>query len=269
LKLRNGEWGPDTPWRQGHVLAPDCVKQLLGLEDPPDAETIAVIASHDCDLAQSPDSEPYCEVMIGHSVERQDGNFAWAKSARQLHLPFTAGEIKLVAALNANQRKLIKKTDLADHKPAPKVLLTPNERTIFQMWLASRYRRAAFPDEFVRRLSARPANLAEKLTKILAATEDHIVAIFFDLDKGTEIERAGTEDAYELTILLVYSTEGDPGVSLKTATQAAKAIKELFQKTYRKDGKWHDVELRDVFPISEEGVTLRQSRMINDGMLII
>jgi hypothetical protein len=51
----------------------------------------------------------------------------------------------------------------------------------------------------------------------------HLVAIFFDVDEGRELERKGPDDRYMLGIDLLYTTESDPVAALSAAEQAASA----------------------------------------------
>jgi len=256
-----GEWRRDTLWRQGHVLSSETAEQL-GFNARDSEEIAVVVISHDCDLAQLVEVEKWCEAIIGRVRDSVDGNFAWAKNARCLHLPFTDGATKLVIELSATEKILIEKASLADHQPCVTVRLAPNELTILQKWLGARYRRASFPDEFERRLKAKPGKAFEKLTDILARTGDHIVAVFCDLDRGRNEERNGPDDLYELTIYVLHSAEDDPAKSLNVATKACKEITEAFQKAFKTGGKWQNIELRGAFPISEEGMTVRQSRKL-------
>jgi hypothetical protein len=151
----------------------------LGLSLPIEGvETLVLVISHDCDLAQDDLSlEPDCEVIVGKVVDVQDGNYAWAKNTRKLHLSFSGGSVQLVGEFVATDKRTIDKTVLADHRPVKNVRPDPDELTILQGWLSVRYRRAAFPDEFQLRMGA----VKDKLAGILKGTGDNIAAIFLQL----------------------------------------------------------------------------------------
>lgn len=257
-----GEWLRTTLWRQGHVLNPEVAKALGLVDRDSSAEFLVVMASHDCDLAQTPDVDPQYEMIVGRVIDEADGNYTWAKSPRRLHLPMTGGELSVVGDFHATEKRQVSKEQLADHAPLDKVKPSVGELTILQSWLAARYRRVAFPDEFERRMKEKPGNAFEKLTKILAPAQSSIVAIFFDLDRGKSVERSGAEDTYELTVILLHSAGDDPDASLKAANVAAKAIRELLRKVFLVDGVWKNVELRDVYVMSEDGMTVRQARLL-------
>ena len=58
------EWGLDTPWRQGHTLTSKS-SVALGLIPAEAADSkLAIVISHDCDLAQPPGSESQVEIIV-------------------------------------------------------------------------------------------------------------------------------------------------------------------------------------------------------------
>ena len=135
------EWNRDTPWRQGHLLGNDAI-EALGLHHAvaPD-QTLAIVASHDCDLAQAPEGEPVVEVVVGLLVTDKDGNCTHAKNARKLHVEFVGAAV-FWAEFEATAKLSVKKRALNDFVPRPEAHLSPENQAIFQMWLASRYRRS-------------------------------------------------------------------------------------------------------------------------------
>src|SRR5271163_1441769 len=129
-----GGWGRDTPWRQGHILAAETASKLDIAHPENDAETVVLVISHDCDLAYHDlGIEPNCEVMVGRSVEKLDGNCSWGKNARKLQLPFTGGSLPLIAEFLATSRQTIPKAFLDGHEPAANVRLTYGELTGLQI----------------------------------------------------------------------------------------------------------------------------------------
>ena len=192
------EWGRETPWRQGHLVSDEAIS-VLGLRNSGnlDASTAVVIATHDCDLAQSPDSEPDVEVIVGCFLSKGevDGNFTHAKNARKLHIEFIGADSPTLVPMEATSKRKISKDTLGGFFPQAELRLSPENYPIFQMWLASRYRRSAFPDEFERRLT-RVTKVSDKISKILKPLGDQIVGIFFDVDDGIESTREGSDDTY-------------------------------------------------------------------------
>src|SRR5271166_411944 len=86
---------------------------------------------------------------------------------------------------------------------------------ILQRWLAARYRRSAFPDEFDRRLER--TGVRDRLSKILKSAGTLVAAIYFDVDQGEEISRTGPDDPYTLAIYLLFSTDADPQAAEREA----------------------------------------------------
>jgi hypothetical protein len=252
-----GEWGGQTPWRQGHILPDDAIDILfpkarrLGFD-------VALVISHDCDLAQLPGAEPRVEIILGKWIDKLDGNYSFAKNARRLHLSFTNGDAPLHVDILTIQKTAIEKKQLADFRPYDAVRLTPEERSILQRWLSMRYRRSAFPDEFNRRLES--AGVRERLVKILRPLGSIIVAMYVDIDKGEEVNREGEDDPYNLLIYLLYTVENDLE-GLEKAQATADSIGKLFRDKFYKSATrtWKNVELEGCIPISDQAMTYAES----------
>ncbi len=253
------QWQRNTPWRQGHILTAESAK-ALGIAHPrsPD-DTIVIVISHDCDLAQPPENEPNCEIVVARTIGNADGNLAAAKNPRRLHLPFTAGAVSVLADLDVLDKTTIAKDRLADHLPAENVRLNADERATLQSWLSARYRRAAFADEFDRRLKQGKGKFFDKFAGIIKKTGLHLLAVYFEI---TPEDDAPEGTPYNLSIDLVYSVADDPEVALAAATEAANALKELFAKTYCENGKWDGIELIDCWPTSADAITVHQARLL-------
>ncbi|HDZ8828508.1 TPA: hypothetical protein ACSP1Z_000538 [Aeromonas hydrophila] len=239
------DWGRDMPWRQGHLLDEEAII-ALGIANKDDVHHFAVIvATHDCDLAQSTEAEPEIELIIGKKIEKPDGNNTYAKTARKLHIKFDC-DTEYWCEFEACKKRTIQKALLAPHNPRDTVNLSIENKTIFQVWLASRYRRSAFPDEFEQRLKT--AKLIDKIARVLKPLGEKISAILFDLDDGEEHQRVGEEDIYDLCIFLMYSDGAED-----EANKAAENIDSLFKKAfYNKEEKlWKNIQVRECKAKSE------------------
>jgi len=256
------EWQRDNLWRQGFILNSDSVKALDLVHSKSPDDTVVVVISHDCDLAQLSDTEPICEVIVGCPVEEPSGDFTNAKNIRRLHLTFSAGSVKLAAEFHATNKRQIDKTVLAGHQPATNVRLTPAELTILQTWLSVRYRRSSFADEFDRRIKDKGAKFYDRFVKIIKATGSNLLAVLFDVDSGQELNRSGADDPYALSIYLLFSVAEDPAAAEEAAVSAAKEISALFAKSYFINGKWENIELRECEPISEGSMSVYQWRLL-------
>jgi hypothetical protein len=260
------EWIRNFPWRQGNLLTAETVTAInLSHPNYPD-DTVVIIATHDCDLAQLPDKEPYIEVIIGRRIQNLDGNNTYAKSSRTLHIAFEGSE-PMLAEFVITDKCNIDKTILADFAPEPGFKLSPPYLSTFQLWLASRYRRSAFPDSFERRM--KETGLAAKIAKAVKQYGEMITAVFFDVDEGQEIPRATPDDVYVLDIMLLHETTPDLNAAENAANTVKKAIEQAFKsKLYGASSRgWHNIELRYVDVISEETLTYRQSKLLRKWRL--
>lgn len=255
------QWNRDTPWRQGHLLDSNATIALgLSHTEAPE-HTLVIIASHDCDLAQTPNLEPMIEVVVGRLVTDKDGNLTHAKNARKLHIEFT-GTTAFWAEFEATAKIYIDKLKLNELTPRADAQLSPENRATLQMWLASRYRRSAFPDEFERRLT-KEAKLAEKITKAVKPHGGLIAGIFFDVDEGADLTREGPDDTYTLDITILHSADLDFDAAEKAAETAARDIEKAFRdKLYVPTKTWQHIELRSCEPVSESVLTYQQFRQL-------
>jgi hypothetical protein len=246
-----------TLWRQGHTLTNEAAVGL-GLVRPDEIATaLVIVISHDCDLTQCSEVEPCVETIVGHRIAAADGNFTHAKNPRQLHLPCEENGATVYLDLRARDKRSISKEDFAAHQPNGVITVAPRECSVLQRWLAARYRRAAFPDEFERRLQE--TGLYKRIAKIIEPLGMHLVAIFFDVDEARGIERDGADDLYTLGVYLLYSTEHDPTAALGAAADAVQAISAAFRDKCFVHQGWRNIELVACEPISDTAMTYAMS----------
>jgi hypothetical protein len=244
-------WGRNTPWRQGHALTTKS-SVALGLvpEEGADSKLVIVI-SHDCDLAQLPDSEPCIEIIVARRVNTDDGNCTHAKNPRRLHLPYKISGETTWWELSAPSKTSISKQRLADHAPNDDALLDVKSKAILRRWLAARYNRGSFPDEFVERLQA---HIGERITKIVKPAGNHLIAVFFDIDEGEEKERCGAADVYDLYVYLLYNTQEDEVAAHEAVEKAAAEITKTFCERCCPGGDWQWIKLQGCEAISDNAM---------------
>lgn len=255
-------WSRDTPWRQGFLLSEDAITVLQLNQGSASENSLAIVATHDCDFAQDPKLEPNVEVIVGRAVAGSDGNYTHAKNSRKLHIEF-AGSNPLWAEFEATGKRLVDKLLLNGFSPRSDSRLSPEDQATFQVWLASRYRRAAFPEEFERRLGAKEVRLHEQIAKAVRRHKDLISGIFFDVDQGHEYSRVGEDDVYILDIFILHVAEPDFDAAESAAKAAADEIKKAFtNKLFEPFNAWKQIELRDCEPVSESVLTYQQFRQL-------
>jgi hypothetical protein len=250
----------DIPeWRQGNVLADEVVVRL-GLASSADVgNTVAIVVSHDCDIAAPPDREPEVEIVIGHRIPAL-GSDTNAKTARRLHIAFHQGEVEIPVELMMTTKTARPKAAVLATRPKADIALDLEARVVLQHWLGARYNRAAFADEFERRL--RDSKLADKIAKAMKAAGEHVLAVFFDVDSGENVEREGLEDLYQLRITLLYDSTKNEPVAYEAAHQAAGKIEQDFETAMKADGKWRGIKLQACEAQSDSAMTVAQSRML-------
>jgi hypothetical protein len=250
------EWDRDTPWRQGRALTSKS-SVALGLVPEQAADSnLAIVISHDCDLAQLTDSEPHVEIIVAQRVEAGDGNCTHAKNARRLHLPYKLAGETTWWELSAPSKTSVSKEALADHAPNDDALLDAKTKAILRKWLGARYNRGSFADEFVERLRDQ---IGERITKIVKPAGNHIIAVFFDVDEGEEKDRNGADDVYGLYVYLLYNTQDDEAAARKAVENVAGEITKMFTARCCADGQWQWIKLEGCEAISDNAMTYVQS----------
>ncbi len=133
---------------------------------------------------------------------------------------------------------------------------------MLQRWLAARYRRAAFPDEFDRRFKDE-TGVAERLARVFKDSGNHVPAVFFDIDGHEDLRRNGPDEPFEVFITLLYATNVDPTEAESAASTAAKRIEEIFKSRCTVDRAgtkvWQWIELQGVEVISDQALTYADS----------
>ena len=255
-----------TEWRQGNVLADEAVAEFGLVSSAGPDNTIVAVVSHDCDVTADVAREPTVEVVIGRRIDKL-GADANAKTARRLHLPFLQGDTEVPVELEITTKTALKKEAVLATKPRAEMTLSAKARVTLQHWLAARYYRAAFPEEFEARLKAKPGKLDEKIEKAMKAPGEHVLAVYFDLDRGEERERNGPDDLYELTITLLYDSEKNEKAAYAAAKKAADAIEKAFEVALCANGKWHHIKLLSCDVASDNAMSVAASRMLKQWRL--
>ena len=253
-------------WRQGYVL-PDDALQALGLAEAGATESgsfAAVVITHDCDLVADVNREPYVEVIVGRIIPALDGNTTHGKASRTLHLEFRRGHNAVPVELRAPAKRRLNKSALAPYIPDAAWSLDADNLSILQRWLASRYRRAAFPDAFEACLHT--TKLDKALVDVVSPLGALLRAVYFDV---TENEETGSANSpiYELGIVLVYDA-GHASAEARVEN-AAKGIGEKFRRQLddNKNPGAHVIEFRYCEAVSDEVLSYKQSLRLKQWRL--
>jgi hypothetical protein len=205
------DWSRDSViWRQGQFLS-GTDAATLGLIPPEKIETtLAFLVSHDCDIAKGIRVEPNVEIILGQLVTESDPNFKFRKNPRCLEFQLTSNQF-----VQLDIRTIIKRSKdaLLDLRPIDQ--LSKEDLQILQAWLAARYSRPAFPDDFDKHIKK---HIAEKLFQWGKTLGAVTTALLFSLESK--------EGIYELGILVLYN-----GGDLIEAQKLAKTYAEKIEDT--------------------------------------
>lgn len=260
-----GEWSRESQWRQGSIF-PDDASKYLGLSHPEAPErTIVIVISHDCDLAADPDREPRVEFVTGRIIDGVKAD-SHAKSARRLQIEFQGPQGLTAVELSAAYKSFVNKGDLAPFDPRADIYLDAPGLSILQRWLAARYRRAAFSDEFERRL--KEAKLPRRIEKALDTAGKHVIAVFFDVDGGEDFQRNGPSDVYRLGIYLLYDTSQNEPEAEAAARGAADRIEKAFESAFQgEDKSWTNIRLEYCDVMSDQAMSYGNSLLFKQWRL--
>ncbi|KAB2891398.1 MAG: hypothetical protein F9K32_04545 [Desulfobulbaceae bacterium] len=248
-------------WRQGQFLTEKATESFELVASGDTGLKFPIVISHDCDISNSPDCEPNIEIIVGTRIEAVDGNCTHSKNPRKLHLLAKQGDADVCLELWATDKRAISKLELLAFKPSNELTLPTKELLTLQRWLAARYYRTAFPDEFDRRFNQ--TGLQKALIKTLKPLGHHIIAALFDIENEENVGRK-IEDLYTLTIYLLYDTASDPLVAERVAQEAAQSILEIFERCCydTENSTWHYIELLDCHPIADTTMTYAESQSL-------
>jgi len=221
-------------------------------------ELIAIVISHDCDIARGQDKEPSIEVIVGRRIEKL-GTDGYGKTARRLHVQLESSNGPIIVELVATAKRTVAKRNLADRSPRTDLSFSSENKNVLQLWLATRYRRSAFANEFDAHLKDR--SLRRQLGKIFAESGEEIRAVYFDVDGGNLVHRPDAADPFQLNIVLLYDGRKSPHTA-DVVDKAAEKIEAAFADAFLKDGTWRGIQLLSCIAISDEVMTVAQSQLL-------
>lgn len=186
----------DLGWRQGSVVPTALVNTTSthGSQIPKvDVNDWLIVVSHTCDVRNpSMSNEPSVEILVARSPERsgQDSRQTHGRNSRRLQFEGTQDEITTTLVAKANERFVIDRLLLASAPPdQSRRLGSRGEKTdatlqILVTWLAKRYWRQAFPDEFDSTASKAKGKVDTFLTKNAATVLGVFIAFADRKDKN-------------------------------------------------------------------------------------
>ncbi|KTS31444.1 hypothetical protein [Pantoea dispersa] len=252
-------------WLQGHVLT-DADSTELGYRKEDDHLTKVVVISHDCDI-QSP-SDASIEIIVGKLV-KSNSQFTNAKHPRIIHLRYenqNGTELNAIELKHVN-RSIVKKDDFKVHNPCDNYPIDSDEKRALKQWLAAKYGRPAFPDEFEKRIRAfddrkKKIRFENEVAEILRVHSEHLLGLYFDLGENRFIDLP-EQEPYELSIYAVFDSEKGWTDAEQDTRELCQKLRERFEFYYGTPDRAQMISLENCEAISDSEFTLSQIRKMD------
>lgn len=260
----------DTDWRQGDLLTCEAAA-ALGLVGAADQERRVIVITHDCDLPH--DSELCVEFIVAELVVKDpkpDPQLSYAKNPRRLHLAYEGTDAApLILELRHGDRRSVPKGDFAERAVKDNSHALPvDAKRALKQWLAARYGRPAFPNEFEERLRKRSGKrtVEQQIAKILEADAKYLVGLFFDLGEQRGAEAVKGEP-YALSVSVVYDAAEGGSEARGAAERVAAKLRELFETAYGKPDIATEIALDACEAVADTRLTLADLRRVDQWRL--
>lgn len=184
--LFNADVIKNAGWRQGSFVRVEDHEIIVPCQNNTTEKDIRyVILSQSCDVVNSSiEKEPYVELIIAKQIVKLDGQYKHARNPRKLHISALSKNFEF----NAHGRCFLSRKYLSCITP-DEIILDDNAIDLLTRWIAARYTRVAFPDNF----NDRVRMAGKKLIKKLKALDFHGVIDLFiagsELDKELEPDK--------------------------------------------------------------------------------
>ncbi len=256
-------------WRQGNILREQDA-QALGLVEPGSGQKVIVV-SHDCDIPS--ESDDYIEIIIAECCA-ENKLYRGARHPRLLNLLYknAIDEKEHFLLLKQVEKRSLSKSDFVFDDPDNEYILAEEEKRSLKQWLASRYGRPAFPDEFETRMkffngkATKKFKLENSIAKVLEKCPQAILAVFFALGDG-RFKDLPPSEPYELSIYIVYDSEEGGPEARELAESAAAQLLTLFHTHYGKDESADLICLEECIAVSDTKFSLSAMRKMDQWRL--
>ena len=199
-------------WRQGSLIRPADRHRMLEASidhapEPGNTPFRLIVITQDCDLIGESDIEPFVELFLGRGIEAMDPLCRNGRNPRLLHVPLIEPQHRHSwLEISIHDRFRIRKEALVELAADDTVRIAIEEIGLLKRWIAKRYIRPAFPDEFNRRLDT----VRRRLEKLFKSTEGRVVTGLF-LDVADEELDADTPYDIGVRITAPAETWDDSG----------------------------------------------------------
>lgn len=197
-------------WRQGSLLPESLHAEVrvnpFATSLPQDVRFVVI--SQTCDLVHgSLDAEPAAEVIAGRRIDRVLHEKQHARNPRELHLGFRSSDgSEIPVAFRIWDRGFVDRTVLIGVAPDSSLSVPDDDLRVLIRFVARRYDRVAFPDEFLRRFD----HVKDRIEKLTRKHKDDIIDIFLILEPFEELrplDGTAQDKNYSVRVYVVV-TEG-------------------------------------------------------------
>jgi len=228
-------------WRQGRIIDDESaltalLKNSCGYipSDSPLPDFL-ILLSQDCDiLHHKVGDEPYIDFIAARFGEKKDGSLFYGKNPRKLQIEHNKRIISFIVHDILRVKKDV--FEKVNPKHASVVLDKDAIKRIIN-WISKRYARAAFPDEFIKRLknSKHPIEKTSK-NEIM----EQVVLIYIDISD----EELNTDQNYEGTMII--------GVQHGLEQETMMQIEDIFNDSFNTPGIDIEIYVLDIYDITYE-----------------
>ena len=227
-------------WRQGYIIDDTSVVNTLlrnscdYLRPSSQNPDFLVVLTQNCDILAPPETEPYIDFLIGRFSSHDDGNFLNGKNPRKLQISFAG---KAVEFVTHDKFRVTKENFIKASPKTGKISLRNEETKLIIRWISKRFARAAFPDEFNKRL-----NKADKQLTALSKHQlmDIVSLIFIDISE----EELPHDKKYEVIIVI--------GLKHGSNNDNLEVIEALFRQAFSIPGIEAEINVYDEYDVTYE-----------------
>lgn len=242
--MATGQQVKDNGWRQGSFL-PSSVALPLAAEHGCEDASHAVVISQDCDVTH-PDlqAEPFVEILFLRTVGSVNPGLTDGKSSRFLHLEAMTESSPLGVSALAWDKARIGRGLLADVLPDLGISIPSGTLKGMIRWIADRYTRTGFPDEFVKRTK----NIEKPLIKLMKNEGSAFGGILVALNSFDEL--SASEEYLMDCVCVVHPETWENLAARKKAITAGDTFEALIKDCHGIQLDRFEVNSSDEIPLS-------------------
>lgn len=184
-------------WRQGDIFpqeAHSILAEQLGIELTDDCACIVI--THSCSILHEHfEQEPVIEILVARPSDKLDGNAMYVRNPRRLHFSLSVTGQAQPFEVWAKDRYRLTREILAKYRPDTNRNFEKDSLLTLVAWLVARYERAAFPDNFQKRLAQIKSKLKSQFEKLCDVSE-----VFIALSSWDELD---INDPYKVVLVFI------------------------------------------------------------------